>query len=98
MNRTLEFVKRLVGEEAGIDVGFLDPPYNVPISGPVNAAGRHGEFAMATGEFDAQFRAFLNETFGAAASVSRDGAVHFVCTDWRHIDEVSASSRSQTSF
>jgi hypothetical protein len=26
----------------------------------------------------------------AAARLSRDGAVHFVCMDWRHMDSVSA--------
>ena len=34
------------------------------------------------------FTAFLKETLGNAASVSREGAVHFVCMDWRHIGEL----------
>src|SRR5262249_48099363 len=56
-----------------------------------NAVGRHREFAMASGEMDqAEFRAFLRQTLGVSASVSRDGAVHFVCMDWRHMDDVSA--------
>ena len=37
---------------------------------------------------------FLTETLGAAASVSRDGAVHFVCMDWRHMDDVCAVGRT----
>lgn len=46
---------------------------------------------MASGEMTAAaFRTFLTETLGAAATVSRDGAVHFICMDWRHIDDVSA--------
>jgi hypothetical protein len=49
---------------------------------------------MASGEMtDAAFRAFLAETLGAAAKVSRDGAVHFICMDWRHMDDVSAVGR-----
>ena len=41
---------------------------------------------MASGEMDeAEFRAFLKQTLGVCASVSRDGAVHFVCIDWRHM-------------
>src|SRR3546814_17754993 len=46
---------------------------------------------MASGEMtDAAFRTFLSATLGAAACVSRDGAVHFVCMDWRHMDDLSA--------
>ena len=88
---TSTFFERVVGEGASIDAAFLDPPYNVRINGHANATGRHREFAMASGEMsEAEFRAFLTETLGAAARVSRDGAVHFVCMDWRHMDDVSA--------
>jgi hypothetical protein len=46
---------------------------------------------MASGEMsEAAFRGFLAETLGACAGVSRDGAVHFICMDWRHVDDVSA--------
>lgn len=75
-----------------IDCAFLDPPYNVKINGHANAKGRHREFAMASGEMtEAEFRTFLADTLGACARVSRDGAVHFVCMDWRHMDDVTAS-------
>lgn len=88
------FLRRVVGEAAAIDVAFLDPPYNVRISGHANAKGRHREFAMASGEMtEGQFRTFLTDTLGAAARVSRNGAVHFVCMDWRHLDDVSAACR-----
>ena len=33
---------------------------------------------------DPQFEDYLGDCLGACASVSRDGAVHFVCMDWRH--------------
>jgi DNA modification methylase len=93
--RDLDFVRRLIGDEAAIDAAFLDPPYNVRISGHANAVGRHREFAMASGEMDeAEFRAFLKQTLGVCASVSRDGAVHFVCIDWRHMDDVSAVGKA----
>jgi len=89
--RDVEFLRRVIGEGASIDAAFLDPPYNVKINGHANAAGRHREFAMASGEMStSEFRTFLEETLGAAARVSRDGAVHFVCMDWRHLDDVSA--------
>lgn len=92
--RDLDFLRRLVGEGSVVDAAFLDPPYNVKINGHANAKGRHREFAMASGEMsESAFRKFLEETLGAAAAVSRDGAVHYVCMDWRHLDDVSAVGR-----
>lgn len=91
--RDEQFLRRVVGDGQSIDAAFLDPPYNVKINGHANAAGRHREFAMASGEMSTgEFRRFLVETLGAAARVSRDGAVHFVCMDWRHLDDVSAAA------
>ena len=88
--RDVAFLRQVVGLGSSIDAAFLDPPYNVKINGHANAAGRHREFAMASGEMNtAEFRTFLGETLGAAAQVSRDGAVHFICMDWRHMDDVS---------
>ena len=37
---------------------------------------------------DAAARTFLTDALGAAAAVSREAAVHFVCTDWRRLDAV----------
>lgn len=90
--RDKAFLSQLVGEGEQIDCAFLDPPYNVKINGHANAKGRHREFAMASGEMkEDEFRRFLTDTLGACASVSRSGAVHFVCMDWRHMDDVTAS-------
>ena len=89
--RDVDFLKAIIGGEGLVDAAFLDPPYNVKINGHANAKGRHREFAMASGEMsDAAFRTFLDETLGACAAVSKPGAVHFVCMDWRHMDDVSA--------
>ncbi|MXO97319.1 DNA methylase N-4 [Erythrobacter aquimaris] len=93
--RDVGFLRRVVGEGAQVDCAFLDPPYNVKINGHANAKGRHREFAMASGEMsEAEFRSFLTDTLGACAKVSRDGAVHFVCMDWRHMDDVTTSVAS----
>lgn len=93
-SRDIGFLQNVVGEDAKVDAAFLDPPYNVRINGHANAKGRHREFAMASGEMtDEGFRVFLAETLGAAAAVSRDGAVHFICMDWRHMEDVSAVGR-----
>ncbi len=49
---------------------------------------------MASGEMSEDaFRTFLAESLGACAKVSRDGAVHFVCMDWRHMEDVTAVGR-----
>ncbi len=78
-------------EGAKVDAVFTDPPYNVPIDGHVSGLGktRHREFAMGVGEMSAAaFTEFLTTTLGEAAKVCRDGAVAFVCMDWRHIGEL----------
>jgi DNA modification methylase len=78
------------------DLVFTDPPYNVPISGHVSGLGavQHREFAMASGEMSqGEFTRFLNTVFRRMADVSRDGAVHFICMDWRHMAEVLEASK-----
>jgi DNA modification methylase len=77
------------------DMAFLDPPYNVRIGGVVGRGRtKHSEFAMASGEMSpADFVRFLGITLNAAASVSREGALHYVCTDWRHIGELLAAAK-----
>ena len=90
-SRDLAFLQSVVGDGSQADAAFLDPPYNVKIQGHANVTSRHREFAMASGEMtQAGFRGFLTETLGACAAVSRDGAVHYVCMDWRHMGDVEA--------
>jgi DNA modification methylase len=46
---------------------------------------------MASGEMATDaFRAFLAESLGACATVSRNGAIHFVCMDWRHMEDLAS--------
>ena len=76
---------------------FSDPPFNVKIDGHVGGLGqtKHAEFAMASGEMSAvEFTAFLQAAFANAASVSIDGAIHYQCMDWRHIDEMKAAGNA----
>lgn len=70
---------------------FCDPPYNVPIAGHVSGLGKakHREFAMASGEMTQDgFTAFLRSAFRNLADISEEGAIHFICMDWRHMREV----------
>jgi len=74
-----------------VDLVFTDPPYNVRIDGHVCGLGsvRHREFAFASGDMTSDaFTAFLAESLGAMASYCRDGAIAFVCMDWRHMREL----------
>ena len=73
------------------DLLFTDPPYNVPIDGHVTGLGRirHREFAMGVGEMSVEaFTSFLQRTLGHAAALARNGAIAFVCMDWRHMGEL----------
>jgi hypothetical protein len=75
---------------------FADPPYNVPIDGHVCGRGmiKHREFAMACGEMTAaEYTGFLSTIFANSAQVSLDGALHYVCMDWRHITELMSAGK-----
>ncbi len=88
------YARLMEGGEAGLV--FTDPPYNVPIDGHVCGLGRvrHREFAMGVGEMAAdEFSAFLASTLTAMAVCCRDGAILYVCMDWRHLEELSAAGR-----
>ena len=87
---------RLLGNER-VDMVFTDPPYNVAIDGNVCGLGsvKHREFAFASGEMsETQFTQFLEESLGAMAAVMRDGAIAFVCMDWRHMSELLTAGRT----
>jgi DNA modification methylase len=76
---------------------FTDPPYNVPITGHVGGLGkiRHPDFAMASGEMSpAEFTGFLTKVLGNLAVASTDGSIHYVCMDWRHIEELLSAGNA----
>jgi DNA modification methylase len=86
------YVRLLDGAEA--QMVFTDPPYNVAVDGHVCGLGKvkHREFAMASGEMsEDQFTAFLVAAFRNLAEFSADGAIHFICMDWRHVGEIIAA-------
>jgi DNA modification methylase len=95
-SRNCESFDRLLERER-TNLVFTDPPYNVPIEGHVCGLGRirHREFAMGAGEMSREtFTGFLQLTLGHAAAVCRDGAIAFVCMDWRHIGELIAAGEA----
>jgi DNA modification methylase len=88
--RAASDLAHLVGTHR-MDMIFTDPPYNVAIDGHVCGSGaiQHKEFAFASGEMDAQaFTQFLTQTLLLGAGVCKDGAIAFVCMDWRHMREL----------
>jgi DNA modification methylase len=85
----------LMGEQRAAMV-FTDPPYNVPIDGHASGLGaiHHRPFPMATGEMDkAAFTAFLGQACRNLAAFSVDGSLHYLCMDWRHLDELLGAGR-----
>jgi len=83
-------------------MAFTDPPYNLPIQGHVSGLGKakHREFLQASGEMsEAQFQDFLRSACGHMRSASADGAIHFICMDWRHIGSlIQAGSHAYSEF
>jgi DNA modification methylase len=87
---------RLMGDERAVMV-FTDPPYNVRIDGHAGGLGaiHHRPFPMASGEMDgAEFTVFLGQACANLARFSLDGSLHFICIDWRHVEELMAAGRA----
>jgi DNA modification methylase len=83
----------LMGEEHAATV-FTDPPYNVEIDGHASGLGaiHHRPFPMASGEMDkAEFTAFLAQACRNLASFSAAASLHYICMDWRHLNELLAA-------
>lgn len=71
-------------------VVFTDPPYNVKVSS-ISGKGRrqHPEFAMASGEMNRrEFSDFLRRACQLMVAHSGDGAIHYLCMDFRHVREL----------
>jgi hypothetical protein len=77
-------------------VVFVDPPFNTRIDGHVSGNGsvRHREFLMASGEMtEFEFISFLTSSLRLLAQYSTGGSVHFVCMDWRHMNELLVAGK-----
>src|SRR5262249_61582489 len=87
--------ERLLGEERAKMV-FPAPPRQGPRDS--NPLGRgavwHAETAMASGEVSPrEFENLLRASLVQAAHQSVNGAIHFICTDWRYLHELLAASK-----
>ena len=82
-------------EDKKADMVFTDPPYNVKINGHVCGAGnvQHKEFKFASGEMTSEeFTQFLKTSFEMLCAFSKDGSLHYICMDWRHIKEIMTAA------
>jgi DNA modification methylase len=74
---------------------FCDPPYNIRV-GSVQGRGKikHREFLEGSGELSREaFTRFLVEALSLAAKHSTAGSIHYVCIDWRHINELLTAGK-----
>ena len=88
-------VERLMGGGKA-RMAFVDPPYNLRIAS-FQGRGRtkHREFLVASGEQTREeFVAFLTETSTNIAAACMDGAIVFMCMDWRHCGEMLAAGEA----
>jgi DNA modification methylase len=77
-------------------MGLTDPPYNVPIARHAMGRGkiRHREFKQAAGEMSpAEFIQFLERFIRQAITFSRNGSIHYIFMDWRHLPELLTAAR-----
>lgn len=76
---------------------FTDPPYNVPIDGHASGLGRvrHQDFVMASGELsEAEFTGFLTQACRLMARSMIEGALAYLCMDWRHLRELLTAGQT----
>lgn len=86
--KDVAFVRTVVTTAAA--AAFMDHPYNQP-SRNIGGKGRvkHRDFHEASGEMSrAEFIRFLSITIESAVAVSAPGAVHFLCMDHAHLDQL----------
>jgi DNA modification methylase len=81
-------LRKLLGRESAAMM-ITDPPYNVHIAS-VQGRGqiKHREFIAGSGLSRNQFIRFLVEALSLAAKHSKNGSIHFVFMDWRHLREI----------
>jgi DNA modification methylase len=78
------------------DVAFVEPPNDLQMDNPVpsKGRGRHRKFAQGSGQLSRdQFIGLLTGSCSLLANYSKDGAIHFVCIDWKNLDGLLSAGR-----
>ncbi|MDR2129599.1 MAG: site-specific DNA-methyltransferase [Odoribacteraceae bacterium] len=79
---------------------FTDPPYNVKI-GDIVGLGKvqHQEFKMASGEMNkSRFTRFLEDVILNLIKFSKNGSIHYIFMDWKHVNELTEAGKLYTEF
>jgi DNA modification methylase len=82
------------------DMIFTDPPYNVKTNDIGNKGKvKHDDFAMAAGEMTcSRFTRFLEDVFVNLIKLSKDGSIHYICMDWKHVKEIATAAGVYSKF
>ncbi len=90
-------VRELMNEKLAGMV-FTDPPYNVRVKDIVGLGkSKHDEFKMASGEMNmSRFARFLEDVFLNLIKHSSDGSIHYICMDWKHVNEITNAGKIYT--
>jgi DNA modification methylase len=84
---------RLLKDEKAQQV-FADPPHHVRRHSNGSGWVPQAELTMASGEMSpAEFQNFLQGSLAQAVRHCVDGAIHFICTDWRYLHELLAVTK-----
>lgn len=92
-------VERLMGGQLAQMV-FTDPPYNVKVK-DIGGLGKikHEEFKMASGEMNkSRFTRFLEDIMMNLIKYSKTGSIHYICMDWKHVNELSEAGKLYQEF
>lgn len=95
-NSTSESDVRKLMDDQLADVVFTDPPYNVKVSNisGINKEHKHSEFLMASGEMsEEEFIEFLSKIFQNLVAFSKNGSLHYICMDWKHVYEIITAGK-----
>ena len=73
---------------------FSSPPYNNLVDGSVAGFGENHHVKFAPVEMSkAEFESFLTEVLSLLARHSADGALQFICINWRYTQELLAAAQ-----
>jgi DNA modification methylase len=86
----------LLMDGPGAAAVFIDPPSEVKVDAPIGDLGRvkRRRSALASREMgETEFTQFLTIACRLLATNSRDGSLHYVCLNWRHLEKFLSVSR-----
>ncbi len=95
---TDELVVRKLMNKKMAQMVFTDPPYNVKVKNIVGLGkSKHDEFKMASGEMNQnRFSRFLEDVFLNLIKHTSDGSIHYICMDWKHVNEITTAGKIYT--